>query len=225
MNNFFKKIGVGAMSLSLVLGMAASNGLVANANSNVKGKSINVSNISKDRLANVRQVLLNINLGSKLNELGNWGNVALAREVFNFKVFGAYSLSLNENEYDRILNDANELNEGKKDNDIKKLKNIENNINGNNDDVKSFDNGKHFFEYIFSKGMKQGIHKVKIGNDLLILFFEKDVEAGKNNIENIDKIISEKGDELKKANIKNIEGRDHLDIFIEGEENVDQSKK
>lgn len=171
MNNLFRKIGVGAIALSLVLGGAVSSGLVANADSSVKGP-IKVE-IEKSR-------------EEKLDKINDVDIVKLAEKVYGFDIFGFYLDSSSgkrrmKNEVEEVLEINSIIEKNAKRDKIEKILKDESN------DL-SFDYGKDFIEHLYQNGIDKGVKKIKIGDFIGIFVFKKDISPKQKDwIQDIDK--------------------------------------
>lgn len=170
MNNLFKKIGVGAIALSLVLGGSVSSGLVANADSVVKGPI---------------KVVIDSDREDKLNQLSDVDIIKLAEENYGFDIFGIYLDSSSgkrrmKNEVEEVL-EINSLEEknAKRDKIEKILKDESNDL--------SFDYGKEFIEHLRQNGIDKGVKKIKIGDFIGIFVFDESISPEQKDwIKNID---------------------------------------
>lgn len=208
MKNLSKKIGVGVVASSLVVGGAVSTGLVANADSVTESQ---VQQTNKD---------------VSLDEISDSTLVKLAKDKLGFKVFGYYFIdsSTNKRRMDQDIHDVavcvtkkdtkkyeeNEklveeklLNKNLLDGEFlqktpEEELNKELDINANN--------GKEFIEHINKYGIDKGVKKVRVGDAIVILVLENEVKPNKNWYTNED---------LKKlkgsyVDVQDIEERDYL---------------
>lgn len=202
MKNLSKKIGVGVVASSLVIGGAVSTGLVANADSVVESQ--------------IEQVKRN----EKLSQFGDLEIVKYAKSKYNFKIFGYYfrdSLT-NRNKMEDEINDVSKYAQGKGFVGYEKIKQIEKKLPeelliGEVDKNKfdfDFNDGKEFLEHLYTNGMTEGVKKVRIGDAVTILVFKNKVQSG------IDWYQDKELDKLKGANlqVKDVEDRDYLDLDV-----------
>ena len=191
MKNLSKKIGVGVVASSLVVGGAVSTGLVANAES-VTGSQVEQSNRE-----------------SKLDKIGDLELVGAAKEMYQFRVFGYYLTSYDKNH--RMKDDITEALEGFDRTEKEKIEEI---VKGEVPKELQFGYGKDFLIYLSSKGMDKGIKKVVIGDAEVILVFTEKISP---NTDWDEKIIDKWIAKNLNVNVDDIEERDHLhglkDIF------------
>lgn len=242
MKNLSKKIGVGVVASSLVVGGAVSTGLVANAN------TIGETNVEQSNVNNIAKYLGDLEIIKSL------------KTKYNFKVFSYYLTGSDKRK--RMVDDIKDLGEWakrKKPEQYEKIKDISSiadtlvkKDNISNDDISLlekeftyYSDARYLFKDILEKGMEQGIHKVKIGDASTILIFNHEIKPeadwetnwkGKWN-EDIDKLIEDKFVEVKsrddqvevkdewlrgRLQVKDIEEDDYKEILKDPSASIDR---
>lgn len=203
MKNLSKKIGVGVVASSLVVGGAVSTRLVANAESSIE-QSYTQVDLTSDR-------------SRKLEQIGDLETIKFAEENYGFEVFGYYFI---DSSYDKhkMDNDTKELLEWIKNKDESlegKYKNIL-----TKDPEFNFKYGKEFIEYIYINGMNKGVKKIRIGDAVGIFVFKDKIEPNKKDwYDSIDKWINDNLLDKQRnrivcnVQVDDIEGTTHVNIL------------